>query len=142
MIYQGLNCLLGYYALECRPIQGYTYSRWNIQNTGNYIVSDRWSPGYFTKPDDCDRFLNGSCCARSIDNPHPIPVSNKILSNKWVVDCKTCTQLDKIQDFLFAKDVVVAEIFKNKFDYPEGTIIIREKRPMLNFIFDFGYGPY
>lgn len=149
MIYQGADCLLGYYALEKitktgyaleNPPDGYNYSRWEATYQSNYVISGRSTPGSYYQPDICDRLLNGSCLERSKENSHPIPVWDKLLSKKWIEKCNTCTQLDAIEKEIFEKDFDVSTIFKNKklsSNYSDGTIMIRKKKPMLNFKFEF-----
>ena len=57
-------------------------------------------------------------------------------SNCKIDKCITCTQLDAIQKELFEKDTDVADIFNDGNIY-QTYVIIRPRRPVLHFKFDY-----
>jgi hypothetical protein len=122
--YQGNTCLIGYYGSD-HPTKGYNYSKWSMGdkffNRSDFsdVYADYEFNGSLVKShrsrDACIRFNKGSCKQDS---------------------CALCVQLDAIQQEIFKKDLDVADIFKNN-KYSHQSIIIREKRPALDFKFDY-----
>jgi hypothetical protein len=154
--FQGHNLLMGYYGSD-QPKSGYNYSEWStnilceiIMPNGRGRVTDRIgytgpighvglsgaNGGYFYrysnniryydhglnrhraisygKTTTCYRYINGSC-----------------------KKCPLCTQLDEIQRDVFEKDTDVKMIFENRYNYTDGFVLIRERKPLLDFKFDY-----
>jgi hypothetical protein len=124
---------MGYYRSD-KPDKGYNYSKISFDGIYFYRLIYELEHNikyydyyYFTHHDSgtitkitCNRCANGSC--------------------KRNKKCILCTQLNKIQRRIFRKDPDVAAIFKNRQKYEDGYVLIRERKPRLNFKFDYtGY---
>lgn len=108
-LYQYQYSLMGYYASD-KPKEGYNHAMLHV--IYNLYRSD---PDIMYIDYDCDRY-SANCKEKN---------------------CILCTQLDTIQKTIFEKDLDVAELFKNREKYRNGYILIREKRPILDFKFDY-----
>lgn len=115
--------LIGYCGSD-KPKEGYNYSKWSIQD--KFFYREDFETAYFDYDYNRHRNINSRESATCVRYEYG--------SCK---KCTLCTQLDTIQLEIFEKDSDVADILKNSNNYKNGRIIIREKKPMLNFKFDY-----
>jgi hypothetical protein len=119
--------LMGYFASN-KPKTGYNYSRWCSDDTYfyrgtsnddvtyyDYLYNQR-PPNYDNNPTHCYRYRNGSCKKNT---------------------CRLCVQLDAIQENIFKQDRDVETIYKNIHEYINKSVLIRIRKPVLDFKFDY-----
>lgn len=139
MAYQGIDCLIGYYGSE-KPVNGYDYCWWSrIQEPVEYSEY----PDHHCSCDYCwwsgkhDTFENiGYIDYITGDNDSYRNYCNR-LDGGCNYPCSICDQLDDIQKEVFEKDKNVADFFKNRFNYSNQMVIVRERKLQLNFKFNF-----
>lgn len=108
--YHGYHNLMEYSGSD-DPAEGYNYSTLSFDGYHFY----RSSSNMMYVEHDCERRDN------NCQDP----------------DCILCTQLNTIQKTIFEKDADVEKMFKTRKNYVNGYIVIRTKRPVLNFKFDY-----